>query len=102
MGLKAAMDRIERVNKHYNEVNALREQAKALIEDILPSHWNDGDVRYVSSELYGKLLSIGEQMHSLELGPDYGRWLVNASMKGRELNYRGQFGTIKIKDINET
>lgn len=91
-----AVDRMNSISYRFDRIQTLRNQANAMIEEVLPHHWSDGDVRYIESGLYYQIHKLLIEACSLELGPDYDR-LMSHSAPIKELTYLGQFGTITIK-----
>lgn len=91
---------IENMWSEVKEASVLKKQAEDLIEDILPYKWEDGDIRYVSSDLFFQLVTIGEKLNRLTYGSEYERLAANGVPQNK-VTYRGQFGTITIKDVKD-
>lgn len=89
-----ALARIDQIETQAKEISELRRELNELVEYHLPLMWKDGDVRYLNPILFRSVAAKMRKLTDLE-----DKFLKRTPLQGDTvLAYRGQFGTIYIKE----
>ena len=87
--------KLDRIEKKFDAIKRLRDEAQFLIEQDLPKSYAEGDTLEIPFEKYNKIRSLLEEANFKQFGPNYGYLLKNTEAKNC-LTYVGEHGTLKI------
>ena len=86
------LTRLNRLDKKWERVTQIGREANKMVEEIVPEVYKDGDVRYISFDVYKAIRSLMDERNKL-LGLS-----EEERRHSTEVVYVGAFGTLTIKE----